>query len=383
MAAVWGDHPPRTALASLHNLFARLRSLLGPESRRLQRNRGSYSLRLCPGELDAEVFSTHLVCAQDILRARDWETVEKESAAALSLWRGRPVAEFPSLHGAPEVAHLVEQHLQAVEMRFEAHLRTDRHREVTADIAHYAATHPLREPFHRQLITALHQGERTADAITAYHSLRRSLADELGVDPAPATQQVFRKVLAPASPRAARGSSPALDPQPTASHQPNATHPGDAAADSELVRETAFQIPRDIGDFTGRYGELAALRERLLTSGADGLPSVVVISGMGGIGKTTLALHAAHGIRGSFPDGQLYADLRGLRIRCPPYRPRPARPLPHRPRCPSPFIARRHRPPGRPVPGHPRRAPRPRLPGQRPRHRTARPPSSEAAAPAL
>ncbi|WP_412080288.1 BTAD domain-containing putative transcriptional regulator [Streptomyces sp. SJL17-1] len=168
MAAVWGDHPPRTALASLHNLFARLRSLLGPESRRLQRNRGSYSLRLCPGELDAEVFSTHLVCAQDILRARDWETVEKESAAALSLWRGRPVAEFPSLHGAPEVAHLVEHHLQAVEMRFEAHLRTDRHREVTADIAHYAATHPLREPFHRQLITALHQGERTADAITAY-----------------------------------------------------------------------------------------------------------------------------------------------------------------------------------------------------------------------
>ncbi|MFD7629793.1 BTAD domain-containing putative transcriptional regulator [Streptomyces sp. NPDC059851] len=318
MAAVWGDHPPRTALASLHNHFARLRSALGPERDRLLGARGAYALRVHPGELDAEVFGTCLKRAHDARRACDWQTLGEESAAALALWRGRPVPEFPSLHGTPEIAHLIEQHLQAVELWFDAQLQTGRHRAVTADIARYAASHPLREPFHRQLITALHQAERTADAIAAYHSLRRTLADELGIDPAPTTQQVFSELLDPAAPRAGSTGPDPLGSQPTSPLQPDTTTPGRTGADPDPdplrdpLRRTPFQIPRDIADFTGRTAELAALRACLLTGAADAPPPVAVISGMGGIGKTTLALHAAHGMRTAFPDGQLYADLRGF-----------------------------------------------------------------------
>nr|WP_279592261.1 AfsR/SARP family transcriptional regulator [Streptomyces sp. KS 21] len=311
MAAVWGDHPPRTALASLHNHFARLRSALGTERDRLHATRGAYALRPHQGEVDAEVFRTCLERAQEARRACDWETLDEESAAALALWRGQPLPEFPSLHGTPEIAHLVEQHLQAVELRFDSHLHTGRHRAVTADIAHYAAAHPLREPFHRQLMTALHQAERTADAIAAYHGLRRALADELGIDPAPTTQQVFRKLLVQGAPSVGSMGPVSLEPQPTASPTPH-TDPDGTAPDSRPARHAPFQIPRDIADFTGRTAELAVLRESLLTAAAGGLPPSVVISGMGGVGKTTLALHAAHGTRIAFPDGQLYADLRGF-----------------------------------------------------------------------
>lgn len=94
----------------------RLRSALGPAGHRLQGNRGSYVLEVHPGEVDAEVFGTHFARAQKASRASDWEAVGAATSAALLLWRGRPLTEYPALHGAPEVTHLVEQHLQAVEI---------------------------------------------------------------------------------------------------------------------------------------------------------------------------------------------------------------------------------------------------------------------------
>ncbi|WP_344170021.1 AfsR/SARP family transcriptional regulator, partial [Streptomyces polychromogenes] len=294
MAALWGDHPPRTALASLYNHVTRLRSTLGSASHRLEANQGSYVLRVHVGEVDAEVFAGHLARAQDASRASDWETLGAASRAALALWRGRPLAEYPAFHETPEVTHLVEQHLQAVELDFEYHLRTGRHREVTAEITRYAGAHPLHEPFHRQLITALHQSGRTAEAITAYHALRTTLGDELGVDSSPATQEVFQALLRPDPPQAGTTGT-TTPPTPAADRAGTAAGTGPAG-------EAPFQIPRDIADFTGRAEELSALCAHLTTSGADGMPALVVLSGMGGIGKTTLALHAAHRTRGSFPD---------------------------------------------------------------------------------
>lgn len=292
-ATVWGARPPRTAHASLHNHFSRLRSALGPERDRLRAARGAYALDIHAGELDAEVFASRLRRAQEARRALDWKKLDEETSAALALWRGQPVSQYPSLHESPEVVHLAELHLQAVELRFEARIRTGRHHAITAELTRYAADHPLREPFHRQLMTALHRADRTADAIAAYHRLRRNLADELGIDPAPSTQQIFGELLAPS----------------TIDGDVHSDGAGQAAAP---VSPAMFQTPRDIVDFTGRTAELAILRERLRSTPADSVPPVVVISGMGGVGKTTLALHAAHATRAAFPGGQLYADLRGF-----------------------------------------------------------------------
>ncbi|MGW6691989.1 BTAD domain-containing putative transcriptional regulator [Streptomyces sp. NPDC054961] len=322
MDTVWGDRPPRTALASLHNHFARLRSALGAERGRLRAVPSGYALDVRPGELDAEAFEAGLRRAQDAHQAGDWGTLEAEITSALALWRGQPVPEFPSLQDAPEIARLAKRHLQAAELRFESALHAGRHHTITAELTCWAADHPLHEPFHRQLMTALHQAERTADAVAAYHRLRHTLADELGIDPAPTTQQVFRSLLTQGGPPGVPATSAPLNPQPAAASHPantnnaNSTDNTDlsdrAAPHAEPTRHTPFQIPRDIADFTGRAAELAALNERLLNAATDGMPPVVVISGMGGVGKTTLALHAAHATRAAFPDGQLYADLRGF-----------------------------------------------------------------------
>ncbi|MBT2472150.1 hypothetical protein J7E97_30900 [Streptomyces sp. ISL-66] len=176
-----------------------------------------------------------------------------------------------------------------------------------------------------RLMTALHHAEHTANAIASHHSLRPTLADELGTDPAPTTQQVFRSLPTPGSSPA--GSVP-LDSRPAASHPTNTANSDGAAPHAEPTRHTPFQMPRDVPDFTGRAAELTALRKRLLSAPADGLPAVLAISGMGGIGKTAHALHAARGTRAAFSDGQLYAELRGLGSGIPrsPL-PRAARPI--------------------------------------------------------
>jgi hypothetical protein len=87
----------------------------------------------------------------------------------------------------------------------------------------------------------------------------------------------------------------------------------------ELGRPTQPIVPRElpprIADFTGREDELATLLVLLTTSPADtGRPVVIsAIDGMGGVGKSALAIQVAHELAdaGTFPDGQLYVNLRG------------------------------------------------------------------------
>ncbi|WP_328457170.1 tetratricopeptide repeat protein [Streptomyces sp. NBC_00386] len=306
--ALWAHNPPRTATASLHNHLSRLRVLLGPHRERLVQGHGGYRLDLREGELDAEIFATRLVQAQDAHADGRWDAVYAETAAALGLWRGRPLPEFPLLHDGPHVAHLVELHLNALEMSFEARIRLGRHHGTIGELGRRIAEHPLREPFHRQLMTVLQREDRTAEAIAVYHGLRQRLADELGIDPSSATQECFQELLLSPGP----GSSPPVN---TAQATDKKVQPSAAVsltkASFQPVPGAPFQTPRDIGDFTGRTDELSTLldglRERSMTP-----PAVVIVSGMGGVGKTTLALHAAHLSREDFPGGQLYADLRGF-----------------------------------------------------------------------
>ncbi|MFD4133081.1 BTAD domain-containing putative transcriptional regulator [Streptomyces goshikiensis] len=90
---------------------------------------------------------------------------------------------------------------------------------------------------------------------------------------------------------------------------------GAAAAGGTPVAPRATEVPRtlpnDLTGFTGRERELGRLLERAAAP-ADGATRIVAIDGMGGSGKTALAIRAAHHLAGSYPDGQLYMDLRGF-----------------------------------------------------------------------
>ncbi|MFG2837768.1 BTAD domain-containing putative transcriptional regulator [Streptomyces zaomyceticus] len=339
--ALWGAALPASADAALANHLTRLRRILagpdhGPEER-LRTVAPGYQLLVHDGELDADVFEARVRAVRHAHRREDWEEVRRETALAMPLWRGTPLADlapFADTEGpALRVHQLTEARLQTLEWSFDAELHLGRHHEAVAPLGTLAAEHPLREGFHRRLMLALHRSGRQAEAFSVYRRLRRSLVEELGTEPGAAVQQAHQEVLAgEAAPR------PRAHPRPAAPRPP-------------------FQLPREADAFTGRAAEIATVRALLGGAAGDGTgaappgtgagadrsadgtdpggegtgtratggrtadaegsaePSApirpVVISGMGGVGKTALAVHVAHRVREAFPDGALYADLRG------------------------------------------------------------------------
>ena len=324
VGALWGERPPATAVYALSNQVAQLRRFLGPDGvDRLRTVSRGYLLRVGENELDTADFTDRLAAAGTSRGRRDWLDVSEHTAAALTLWRGDPLGDLPALaeQELPYLHSLQEARLQLADWHFEAELRLGRHRSAILELARWAAQYPLHEAFHVQLITALYRSGRQADALAAFEDIRVRLGEELGVDPGPALHAVHQQVLL---------ADPALLWRPE-SVQPvfaDAPHGTDITADSvgngstsldsdgqarvEQSRLMPSQLPADTADFTGRTDELKALIGHLTAVAAGGMSRVLVVAGMGGVGKTALAVRAAHRAGHLFPDGQLYVDLRGF-----------------------------------------------------------------------
>ncbi|MFI1177114.1 AfsR/SARP family transcriptional regulator [Streptomyces melanogenes] len=297
--ALWGDEPPASATASLHNHVARLRRLLDSEDR-VRAVPPGYVLRVDPGELDTEVFEAHARVALAAHNRGDWPVVAEETAAALALWRGAPLSGlYDPTDGEPAlVQRLGETRLLVLEWKYEAELRLGRHEGIGPELAALTGQFPLREAFHRQLMLVLHRTGRQAEALAVHQRLRRTLVEELGVDPGPAVQEAHREILREPAPRA------------------------------ELP--TPAQLPPGPAHFTGR-DDLVAQLWAALTQRHPGAPAarhegaptaaLAVITGMAGVGKSALAVHVAHALREEFPDGQLYLNLRGATPGLPPLPP--------------------------------------------------------------
>jgi len=297
--ALWEGRPPARATAALHNHVRRLRSSLGEGAAdRVRQQSGGYLVEVHPGELDTERFAT--LCASGTSAARElrWGKASEDLTAALALWRGEPFADLPEI-GADFRHRLLDSRLQALEGRVEADLALGRHREVVNELRALIREQPLREVFHGQLMLALYRADRQAEALDAFRLLRKTLIDELGVEPSAPVQELHCRILN-ADPELALE---AADAAVAAVADPAATAPAIPA-----------QLPADISDFAGRKADVNGLG-RLLGAGApDGPARPVVISavtGIGGIGKTALAVRVGHQVLADYPDGQLYVNLRG------------------------------------------------------------------------
>jgi DNA-binding SARP family transcriptional activator/tetratricopeptide (TPR) repeat protein len=299
-AALWGDEPPASAHASLHNHVTRLRRLLA-EDDRLRAAPPGYLLRVEPGELDTEVFEGQVRTARAAYARGDWAAVADAARLGLALWRGSPLAGlYDPDEGAPAlVQRLRESRLLMLEWRYDAELQLGRHDGVGPELAALVAEFPLREAFHRQLMLVLHRTGRQAEALAAYQSLRRTLVEELGIDPGPTVQEAYQEVLRTPT-AAATGPAGAAVAGPAA-----------AAASAESRPPPPAQLPPAPAHFIGRVELLAELRAALALDGGAGVSRPVVVSGMAGVGKSALAVRVAHALRDDFPDGQLYVNLRG------------------------------------------------------------------------
>lgn len=315
---VWPAKPPRAALESLRNHVARLRRQLGPlAAARVRTDAGGYRVDLRPGELDEHEFTASCAEGREALRRGDWAATATLLADALKLWRGRPFTDVTlSPEGWTHAEQLNETRLLALEGRFQADLHLGRHQDVVGELRSLTGLHPLREEFHAQLMLALYRSDRQAEAQTVYQRLWRTLRDELAVDPSERIRELNSRILA-ADPALA---APA--PVPAAISAPGygtvvASAPHDRRTLAHTRQAGRAQLPADTRAFVGREAELGRLFD-LARQSADGAaePSygaaaVFAIDGMGGVGKTALAVRAAHRVRAGFPDGQLFLDLRG------------------------------------------------------------------------
>ena len=204
----WGLAPPPSARVTIQNYVVRLRKALADTggSRISTQSRG-YLIRVAAGELDADRFEAALGAARAAVRDSSWKTAAAEASAALSLWRGEPLADVDSeVLAARDVPRLAELRLQALEIRIDADLHLGRHTEVIAELQRLICDHPLRERLHGLLMLAVYRDGRQAEALAAYQHIRRLLIHELGTEPGTGLRELQQQILAvdPACSLAAR-----------------------------------------------------------------------------------------------------------------------------------------------------------------------------------
>nr|WP_237419279.1 BTAD domain-containing putative transcriptional regulator [Kitasatospora sp. SID7827] len=310
--ALWGDRPPATAEASLRNLVSRLRRTLGDEDgQRLRSTPSGYQLSLTDDELDTRQFEAAIRRARSAHEAGDLSAVLAETATALGLWRGEPLADLPEAAGGGAAAEQWrESRLQALEWRFDAELGLGRPHAPLPELTRLVREHPLREVFHAQLMLALHLTGSRARALEVHQRLRTALIEELGIEPGPTVRAAHQRILAepptePSNPaEQAEQSAEAAEAAKAATEAPPAP-----AATLSADRPRPSQLPLVSPYFVGRQEQLATLRDALTDTSEQ--PAIVVVSGLAGVGKSALAVRCATDLRGEFPDGQLFLNLRG------------------------------------------------------------------------
>jgi DNA-binding SARP family transcriptional activator/tetratricopeptide (TPR) repeat protein len=300
---LWDDDPPRTARSVIQVQVSHLRRAF-PDV--IETTAGGYLANVPPERIDLyrfrELVSRAQTAAEPTERVLLWER-------ALACWRGKPFSGTGSDQLWYAVCQpLIEERWAAVTGWAECAFSLHRYSEIVTRLTPLLREDPLRERLQYLLIAALHRSGQRAAALTAFQDTRAYLAEELGVDPSPAVMELHQRIL-----RDTGGGIDDMAVNTINSPQidfPTGPQESPVKPDEIVPRN---DLPRDIPDFTGRE---EALRQLLRDPGGDDQDraEVHVITGPGGAGKTTLAVHAAHRLAEHHPDGQLFIDLYGYTV---------------------------------------------------------------------
>ncbi|WP_413755435.1 AfsR/SARP family transcriptional regulator [Streptomyces sp. MMBL 11-3] len=322
---VWDDTPPDSARSTLYSHVSRIRRVLEEAARhgdstaehpplQLLRVSGGYLLKAADDSVDLLRFRT-LVARARALRPGDPDggLLLRE---ALDLWRGAPLADLPGSWAERTRTAWLNERLEAALLWARAERSAGHTSQAIGRMRSLADEYPLAEPLAALLIKSLTGTGRTAEALDHYTEVRRRLAHELGALPGAELRAAYEEALRE-RPASTTGTGPG---------------PGAGATGTPPSRPAGpAQLPVDVRAFTGREAQLDELSGHLLatagdkasgdetagdeTAGNETDPTTTVVvsavSGTAGVGKTALAVHWSHRMRERFPDGQLYADLRG------------------------------------------------------------------------
>ena len=254
---LWRDHAPETAANALAALVARLRRVLPPDV--LVTKPGGYEVHVEPDAIDVHRFERLLESGSRALSEGDPAQAAEQLHSALSLWRGAPLADFTyEPFAEPLILRLEELRVGALENRIDADLALGRHTDLVSELQTLVSEHPLRERFRGQLMLALYQSGRQAEALEAYRDGRRILVDELGIDPGPALQELEKAILRQDSGVGAPEPAPAeLAAHASAAFESSSG--ASAAADSSAIADEVRPVTILFADIAGS----TALGERL------------------------------------------------------------------------------------------------------------------------
>jgi predicted ATPase/DNA-binding SARP family transcriptional activator len=276
---LWGEAPPASALQSLQVYVHGLRRALGGE--RIETAGRGYRVVVAEDELDLDRFERMLERGRAALQAGRADDAADDLREALAVWRGPALADLPEeTRRAAEAERLEELRLTALELRFDAELAGGRHDAVVAELETLTTEHPYRERFLEQRLLALYRCGRQAEALEVYRNAREVLAEDLGLDPSPALQELERAILR---------------------QEPSLAAP---AAPTRPARP----LPVPPTPLVGRRLELAAVSALFRDEGAR----LVTLTGPGGTGKTRLGLAVAHELEPELRDGAVFVNLAPL-----------------------------------------------------------------------
>ncbi|WP_203850721.1 AfsR/SARP family transcriptional regulator [Dactylosporangium siamense] len=278
----WGDRLPQHPRQALYSYVSRLRQTLAGGGCTVPRRPSGYLVEIDPLDVDLHLFD-------DLVRRAAGPAQSDDCAvelldAALELWTGDAFGglDTPWLNGVRRELH--RRRRTAQQRRDDLALRLGRHATVLDGLLARADAEPLDEALAGSALLALYRCGRRAEALARYDQLRRHLAADLGIEPGDELRGLHERIL--------------------------------RAAPDLALREPATVVPQQLppapAAFTGRTGELAELTAAMRAGPDRAAGPIAVIGGVGGAGKTWLALRWAHEHRGRFPDGRLYVNLRGF-----------------------------------------------------------------------
>lgn len=294
--ALWGEKPPRTARSQVQITISALRRLLGECV--IVTQAPGYLLKVPDECIDLACFEELTASAARAMTEQRLPDAVKDLRTALAVWRGPALEGMQSEAIQSAATRLNELRTSTHQNCLELELQLGQHQEIVGELTELVAEYPLNEHFRGQLMLALYRGGRQADALEIFRSGREVLQEELGLDPSPELCRLEQAILT----RDPEIDLPGLRPSTGVTGLPGTAAP-----------PVPRQLPRTIADFTGREEILAKVS--LIATGQDTSDDppevpVVVLIGRGGVGKTSLAIRAAHLLSSQFPDGQLFLQHR-------------------------------------------------------------------------
>ncbi|MFC6090121.1 BTAD domain-containing putative transcriptional regulator [Saccharothrix lopnurensis] len=286
--ALWDGDAPRTAITTLRSHLTRLRTDLregGLPDLVVTRGNGFF-LDAPAAALDAARFEALARDGRDALAAGDGAVAVRSLGAALALWRGEALEDCRASEWTrAEASRLGELRLAATEDLLDARIAVGELATAAAELESFVNRFPFRERAWELLMNALYRAGRQADALAAFRRARAMLVDELGIEPGPGLRGLESSILAGDGPRNLS------EPEPIVG----------------IRSPRTGNLPAETTSFVGRRDELAEAKKWLTRS------RMVTLTGVGGVGKSRLALRVAADLRAEFPDGAWLVELAGLR----------------------------------------------------------------------